>query len=602
MTQKTVAAAFLTAVALLVLLTALFPSVAAAAVIPTHVSSLPTAVQRQRLRSFAAYAERVGMALELFTRGHVENDTDTGGTASDFAKDRRMHPFAGLESAPSVQRMSLPGLVTECLQHLHIVVQSSVQSVVRLTSAGHTLASVLVGASLGKDAEALLTKAAADAHFHAEVGNIMAPPPVSLSNADRIPASTRRTTRAVSTPRANYTPLDRVFGNASRQRADEPGDQPTAATPLSCIGGVNAYSSNTIVACRNSRDIYTAAEYVSLPFQDQEQCNGYVSEEGPFTQTCVCAHDCYMIYITASTYVCRSRPLDLQVLLEDRHLCFSKADAALGLAGTMEGEYCIKTRRNSTLQLRVTWKYSFLSDDAMLGAWAFGSKHVPPEVPQESEGLQWVVLSGERPVMGTYSELSVNSDVFDYLVAGYAGLGQPSPSPKDVGFYLSANTELLSAAAFSAVFCFTSPYKTKDQLKEVPLEEESALKRYLGNVDGVTSHSLTLHLSAVPDDFIEGNQMYVEVGLKGGPSIYHYRVARIHISFTDLAEPPTNAHKYTKPLDPLYILLIATVSVLVVGTALAMLWYSCMESHDFDDRLLSDAQRKSAQKHHPIAQ
>ncbi|AYU76581.1 hypothetical protein, conserved [Leishmania donovani] len=599
MTRKVAAAAVLATAALLLLHTASFASVAAAAVSPTQVSSPPTAAQRQRLRSLAAYAERVGMALELFVGRHYESDTtDIKATASQFAEDSHLHPSAISAPMPSADRMPLLGFVTQCLQHPHIVVQSSVQSVMRFASAGRTLASVLVGASLDKDTEALLAKVEADADLHAEVGSDMAPLFVSPTNAHRTPAAIRQAARAVSTPPTKVAPLRQVFCSSIHQPAETLVTQPAEVTPLSCISGVNAYSSNAIVACRNSNDTYTAAEYVSLSLHEQEQCDGYISKDEPFTETCVCAQDYYMTYVNESSYLCRSRPLDVQILLEDKHLCFSQADVALGLPGTMEGEYCIKTNRNGTLQLPVTWKYNFLSDEAMLAASVF-SHHVPPQVPQESEGLQWVVMSGSRPVMGNYSELSMSTDVFSYLVAGYAGSGQSPPSPNDVGFYLSASTELLSAAAFSAVFCFTSPRKTKDQLKEVPLKTESVLKQYLGNPDGVSSHSLTLDLSTVPNEFVEGNQMYVEVGLKGGPSIYYYRVARIHVSFTDLAEPPTNAHEYKKPLDPLYTLLIAAVSALVIGTGLAVLWYYCMQPDDYDDRLVSDAQRKKAQKHHP---
>lgn len=557
------------------------------------------AAQRQRLRSFAAYAERVGVALELFVGRHYESDT-TGidVSASHFTEDRQLHPSASSAPMPSVDRMPLLAVVTQCLQHPHVVVQSSVQSVMRLASAGRTLASVLVGASFAKEADALLAKVEADADLGAEVGSATAPPFMSPTNMHTTLAPIQQAARAVSTPRTDFAPLRQVFSSAIHQQAETLVTQPAEATPLSCISGVNAYSSNAIVACRNSNDTYTAAEYVSLSSHEKEQCNGYISEEEPFTQTCVCAQDYYMTRVNESSYLCRSRPLDVQVLLEDKHLCFSHADVALGLPGTMEGEYCIKTNRNSTLQLPVTWKYNFLSDDAMLAASVF-RHHVPPQVPQESEGLQWVVMSGTRSVMGHYSELSMSTDVFSYLVAGYAGSGQLPPSTNDVGFYLSANTELLAAAAFSAVFCFTSPRKTKDQLKEVPLKTESVLKQYLGNPNGVSSHSLTLDLSTVPNEFVEGNQMYVEVGLKGGPSIYYYRVARIHVSFTDLTEPPTNAHEYKKPLDPLYTLLIAAASTLVIGTGLAVLWYHCMQPDDYDDRLVSAAQRKKAQRHHP---
>ncbi|CBZ24290.1 conserved hypothetical protein [Leishmania mexicana MHOM/GT/2001/U1103] len=595
MTRKVAVAAVLATAALLLLHTASLASVAAAAVAPTHVSSAPPTAQRQRLRSLAAYAERVGMALELFVGSHYESGvTDIKTADRQSTEDSHLDPSESLAPMPSADRMPLLGFITQCLKHPHTVVQSGVQSVMRFASAGRTLASVLVGGSLEKDAEALLTKVESDADLHAEVRSPKTSLLVSPPNAHRTPAAIHQTTRTVNTP------LHQVFHSTNLQQVKTLVTQPAEQTPLSCINGVSAYSSNAIVACRNSEVTYTAAEYVSLSVHEQEQCDGYISEDEPYTQTCVCAQDYYMTHVNESSYLCRSRPLDVEVLLEGKHLCFSKADVALGLPGTTEGEYCIKTNRNSTLQLRVTWKYNFLSNDAMLAASVFHF-HVPEQVPRESEGLQWVVMSGRRPVMGNYSALSMSTDIFSYLVAGYAGAGKPPPSPKDVGFYLSANTELLSAAAFSAVFCFTSPRKTKDQLKEVPLKTEAALKQYLGNPDGVSSYSLTLNLSTVPNEFVEANQMYVEVGLKGGPSIYYYRVARIHVSFTDLAEPPTNAHEYKKPLDPLYILLIAAISALVIGTGLAVLWYYCMQPDDSDDRLVSDAQRKKAQKQRPDA-
>ncbi|XQJ25155.1 hypothetical protein NXY56_001067 [Leishmania guyanensis] len=601
MTRKVAAAAVLATVAVLLLHTSFLASTTAAVAL-TPTSSTPTAMQRQRLRSLAAYAQRVGVALELLADGYnPSHDNGIMKAAEVFVEADHLPNSVGYAPQQSAGQLSLVRYVTHSLQRPLGTVQSAVQSVVKRARAVQTLAFVAAGGPLDSQANALLAKMDTEADLRTERADATLAPLASLPNMRKAQPSILATAQKMSAQPAQLAQAQQAFANTSGSQAETPDSQSTEVASLQCINGVNAYSSNAIVACRNSNESYTAAEYVALPTHAQEACSGFISNDGPLTQTCLCAQDYYMEYVNETSYSCSSRPLDVQVILEDKHLCFSKDDAALGLSGTMEGEYCIRTPRNSTLQLPVTWKYNFLSDDTMLAVAAFEFHTVPPQVPMGPKGLQWVVMKASRPVMGTYSELAMSTDVFRYVVAGYAGANESRPSPNNVGFYLSYNTELRFASAFSAVFCFTSPRKTKDQMKEVPLGRTSALKEYLGNANGVSLHSLTLDLSTVPDDFVEGNQMYVETGLKGGPSIYPHRVSRIHISFTDVDEPPANSYKYKKQFNPLYILLIAAISMVVVGTGLAVLWYYCMQQDDYVDNLVSDAQRKKAQKHHSRA-
>ncbi|KAG5506674.1 hypothetical protein JIQ42_06927 [Leishmania sp. Namibia] len=601
MARNTAAATVLATLAILLLCAAFLAVAAAGAVGPAPALSARPESQRQRIRSLAVYAERVGAALELLVRGYSASiDNDMSSISNNFVEPQSTSPSVERDATRHADSASPLTHVMQYLQYPHVAVQKATQSALMRASAAAVLASVVLGAPISKDADALLTKVKTGSHPSVGTAATVSLPLAPLTNL-------RKTTRAAQSaapamgpafPHAALLqkPLHKVGGHQVEALNSLRGE----VIPLTCRNGLNAFSSDAIVGCRNSPRTYTAAEYVMLSPIEREQCNGFISEDGPLSQTCVCAQDYYMNYNDDGGYSCHSRPLDVQVILEGAHLCFSEADAALGLPGTKEGEYCIKTARNSTLQLPVTWKYHFLSDDAMLAASMFRSLRTPPQVPPGTRLLRWVIMnSPSGPAMGTYNELSMNTNIFSYVVAGHADAGQLPPSRHNAGFYLSSNTELLSAFSFSAVFCFASPHKTKDQLKEVPLETIEALKEYLGSADGISSHLLTLNLSTVPDDFVEGNQMYVETGLKRGPSIYYYRVAHIHISFKDLPEPRANSHKYAKQFNPLYILLIAAVSAGVVGTGSAMLWYHCMADKDYDDRFVSDAQRKKAQKRQP---
>ncbi|KAG5485565.1 hypothetical protein LSCM1_07654 [Leishmania martiniquensis] len=597
MARKVASTTTLVAVTVLLLCTAFFVAAVTAAG-PASASSAQKS-QRQRIHSIATYAQRVGAALDLFVGGHsIDEDGDVGVLWQSFVEPQYANPSVGLESVQNVAAASPLTGAMQFLRYPHIAVEEMTRSVMKRARAAATLVSVVLGGPHSEDADALLAKMKTGSDLSMGATVTESPRLASLR-------STRETTPAalkISTAPQHATQQRQILLKTINRKGEAQNWQPGEVPPLTCRNGLNAVSSDAIVECRNSVNTYSAAAYAQLSPVEREECDGFVSNDGPLTQTCVCAQDYYMSYIDEDDYSCQSRPLDVQVVLEREHECFSRADAALGMPGSVEGEYCVKTARNSTLQLPVQWKYRFLSDDDMLAASVFQSLRTPPQVPPGHRSLRWVVMnSTSGPAMGTYSELSMNTNLFSYVVAGHADAGLLPTSQRNVGFYLSSNTELLSASSFLAVFCFASPRKTKDQLREVPLKTTEVLKEYLGSADGITSHSLTLDLSTVPDDYVEGNQMYVEAGLRGGPSIYYYRVAHIHIAFTDLPEPHPNAHRYPKQFNPLYILLIAAVGAGVAGTGAAVLWYHCMEDEDDDDRFVSDAQRKTAQKRQPGA-
>ncbi|KAK7197369.1 hypothetical protein NESM_000684300 [Novymonas esmeraldas] len=562
------------------------PTAVAAASAPRAAA---TGVQHKRLQSFAAYAERVGAALELLTGKYSDTDDGTDGAtpaatgAADALDEER---FGGTSASGPTSHLAY---AAQLLQYPHGAVQSAVESVARRATAARTFASVLVGAALDSDATALLAKVEADADRAPFVADTRVLP------SERAPQLTAA--RAALQPLAPHVvaPAPQPVANMSRDIEALAWYDPEQ-TPIACSNGYPAYASNANVICENSYRRLTAGEYASLSPREQQWCNGRVSSWPVVPQVCVCPADFYLEAGDDGAFYCNTRPVDVQVTLEAKHLCHSEADEALGLPGTTEGEYCIKAARHDTLVLPVTWQFAQVSDNAMLAATKSINQRVPPQTPPGPGNRVWVVVRPRVAVSGTYSELTVNTRIFSYLVGGYAGTGTASPTPGDVGFFLSGSTALRSATAFTATFCFHSPRLTRDQLKEVSLANPPELLQYFGSGSGTTSHSLTLDLASIPDDFVEGNQMYVETGLKGGPSIYSYRVARIHVSFTDLAEPSANSHKYPRQFNPLYILLIAAIAAVVVGTGLAVLWYYCMQNEDYDDRLVSDAQRKKAQK------
>ncbi|KAG5510615.1 hypothetical protein JKF63_06913 [Porcisia hertigi] len=592
MAPNTVLRSVLVAVVVVLLFAALLVPTAAAVVASTPASS--SAQRRQNFYSFAAYAERVGAALELLVRGYDSNDEDEiRSVANEFVEDSLFNPSAGQIPIQGADPTSPLAYMTQYLQHSQSVVRSAIRSVTGCARALRTLTYVVIGAPLDNETDTLLAQVKADSSHSAEMGGFMSPHLAPLKNELMSHAAIHSIATNTSYITASQPP--QTSDNVRHRQAETLASRAAALTPVSCSLGLNAYSSDVIIACSGTPQQYTTAEYMALSAAQQKQCSGTITGDPKTSQTCVCPRDFFLLQ-TRGGYTCQSRPLDVEVSLENKYPCVSEDDVALGLPGTVEGEYCIQTTRNSTLEFSVTWKYAFLSNDAIMAATVQDMLTTPPEVPPNANTLRWVVMVDSVLFMGTYSELGINEELFQFIVAGYAGSGQRPPSPGDAGFYLSMNTPLWDSSAFSAVFCFASPRKTQNQMKEVKLDSLDLLREYLGNANGISSHSLTLDLSAVPDDFLEGNQMYVETGIKTNLFIYPHRVARIHISFTDLPEPPANSHRYHRQFNPLYILLIAAIGVVSVGTASAVLWYYCMQQDDYDDRLVSDAQQKKKQR------
>lgn len=573
MLRKTTALVVVGALVLLMHVALLAPTVDAA---PQR-----TAAQSQRLRSFATYAERVGAALELFAGGSGSDAVEDDGLGA-LQKGRTDADAGAAPDHTPVADASPLAHVVQYLQYPHTAVQSAVATVTSRAAAARTFAAAVLGAPLTATDEARLARVTAKGDRAQQYG-ILSPPITSVTR------ETSASAAAVVPTAQERSPLrpDSVLETLARTAQEQATNTPLVDVDLKCIGGFNIFSSDSRISCRYTGRQYTVAQFVRLTSAQQQSCYGYFIR-GWYDAACVCAPDFYQVRLNDSATECRSRPLDVEVKLEDNYLCHNDDDAALGLSGTTESEYCIDTPRNSVLQLLVTWNYSFLDDDAMAAAQVFASRKNVRELPvSTTAGVTWVVLQSPFP-SGTYTELSTDASLFDFIAAGDGGATASSTS----GFYLSTTTELTTAFAFTAVFSFATPYRTQEQMRRTPFTTAAALTQYLGSGTGSSTQAITLDLSTVPDDFIEGGQMYVETGLGGGTAMYTYRVARIHIAFTDIPEPSAKSHKYPKQFNPLYILLIAAIAAVVVGSGLAALWYYCMQDEDYDDRLVSDAQRK----------
>ena len=562
-------------------------------------------LQRQRLHAFAKYAERVGTALDLLLNGPVdglEDAAENDGVGQDGHAQQQQQPLHNFNTPLSTDHAPFATLV-QCIQYPHKAVQLAVRAVTAKAAAARALASVLSNSKLSAAEEARLAQMRAtadDTIAFSGAWSTAAPPSSSPAVLRRARAATAmRPTASRAEPSATETDAPR--------RVSTLADTPNSNSFITCVNGYVSLDSSTPMHCA-ATGTTTVGAYMSVPEADRETCSIVLQALTQHEQQCVCPVDAVLIQHAERAFECATRPVEVQVLLDDNYLCKSSADAVLGLPSTMESEYCVKTTRHAKLSLEVRWKYTYVTLDALRAAADTSTTFViPSETPPSSTALQWVVMGVTPPsgvittekgtpyAKGSYSELKVSTDLFEFLSPITAESQEAAAATGVDAFYISSKSSLYQAYAFSAVFCFSAPRKTQEHLVETPLSTPEAMTAYFGSVNGTTAHTLRLDLSTVSDTFVEGNQMYVETGVRGGSSAYTYRVARLHISFTDLAVPSEKTHHYTKQFNPLYILLIVAIAAVVVGAGLAVLWYYLMQDEEYDDRMVSDAQRKKRQ-------
>jgi hypothetical protein len=557
-------------------------------------------LQRQRQQAFTKYAERVGLALDLLINGPVDvQEEQDGSNPAERVEDRDGQPLppsgAGGYTMPPLRSSSGSlSILAQCMQYPHTVLRAAVQAATEKAAAARTLASVLWNSELSDAEETRLARVRAAAGRADVAGDAWAVPDSHLSSS-RGALRQHRRTRLATTKKAS------AGARAVSTLAD-------TASPFSryitCSKGYVALPSDTAMHCA-AAGATTIGKYMTIPAEDRKTCSIAPPNFSTLQQQCICPVDAVLIKDSKHSYKCVTRPVEVKVLLEDSFLCRSAADAALGLPSTMASEYCVTTTRNATLNMAVQWAYAYLSIDQLRAAVDTSAEFVTPrETPQNSSALQWVVMGSTPPdgiitaingspyAKGNYSELAASTDLFTFLSPPTPAAEAAAAAAGVEPFYITSNSTLYRAYAFSAIFCFSAPRKTKEHLVESALDSATAMSAYFGNLNGTTAHTLRLDLSKVSDDFVEGNQMYVETGVRGGSTVYTYRVARLHISFSDLAVPSVKTHRYKKQFNPLYTLLIVAIGVAVVGAGLAVLWYHLMQKEDYDDKTVSDAQRR----------
>ncbi|KPI85668.1 hypothetical protein ABL78_5289 [Leptomonas seymouri] len=568
-------------------------------------------LQRQRLQALTKYVERVGAALDLLANGPIGvlDDEEDAFSHEGSTRGSKQSSSAHYFTAPTVSGHVFPPVLAQLLQYPHTAVQTGLQAVIGKASAVRTLVSVLTNSKLSEEEETQLAQvhaAAAHTNVFGDAGAARPETGAAASASSVSPAALHRARSAFLKSEVLAHAED--VGRSRERRLARADTDDLSSRSISCLDGYVALPSDTPMRCA-ATGATTIGEYLSVPPEDRNTCFIVPKAFDHQQQQCICPVDAFIIEESPSFFVCMARPVSVQVLLDDAYLCHSAADAAVGLPSMMESEYCIKTTRHATLNLTVRWKYSYLSMDALRAALSIsGTIVTPSETPIRSPSLQWVVM-GETPphgiitnengspyAKGNYSELTKSNDLFNFMAPIAAETEEEAQATATEGFYVSANSPIEEGYVFSAVFCFATPRKMMDHLVEESLHSPGQMAAYFGNTNGISTHTLQLQLSNVSDDFVEGNQMYVETGIRGGSAVYSSSVARLHISFTDLETPPDKTFHYKKQFNPLYTLLIVAISVIVVGAGLAVLWYHLMKKEEYEDNLVSDAQRTMKNK------
>lgn len=366
--------------------------------------------------------------------------------------------------------------------------------------------------------------------------------------------------------------------DAGRHRQTASVASTISSSIVPCSSGLNAVSSDAQFNCRGR--LVSAAAYKDAIADSKASCK-LVNVES-VEQQCVCPMDHFLTSARAGSYTCLRRVVDAEVLLDEKLLCYMAESAALGLAATVPGEYCIEMERRGLLEAQVTVKYRYLSG-ATSGALMSPAKSALAVTEVPERGGEWILLrSGE---MGSYAALSSNSSLFTYELKTVDADGAP--------FYSSKASLLKSITQYSSIFSFSSPRFMVDHHQSLALYDTNS-NSYLSAFASGTGqfvYKLAYNLSDVSDAFVEGGQMYLETGLQGGGILYDFRAARLHISFTDVAPPSPKSFVYPKRFDVLYIFAISVAVAAVVIVALAVLWYCCMKPEEMEDKLVSRLHR-----------
>lgn len=332
----------------------------------------------------------------------------------------------------------------------------------------------------------------------------------------------------------------------------------------------------TVTNSSSTTTTVTAAEYAQLSSDGERAACVLTDDTG--RRQCLCSLDFTAFVTSAGVPYCQPRYLDVRPALESRYLCDDALTGEVGLPRTSPSEYCVTTSRTAVLALPVVWRYAWLTREEM-AAFIATSEAVVYPAEDRTEGEEWVVIG--PGTQGRYADLVVDTTLFDYLTP-------PPAANETAGFAMTRPHVVFQSQAeqFSSLFCFRSPRKMMPFYRAVPLDNETNVATLLGHVNGTSSYTVTYDLSTVPDDLVEGGQLYMETGIRGLGVFQSLRVARVHVRFTDLPNPRRN-YKFAKPFNVLYIALIAVIAAIVVGVGLAVLWYWCQREEDPEDTLVT---------------
>lgn len=314
-------------------------------------------------------------------------------------------------------------------------------------------------------------------------------------------------------------------------------------------------------------------DYV-LVLTEAERQDCVPTEAAAANASCLCALDAYRDMDGR----CQERSTDVVPTLEAGGApCVDAASESVGLGSGVAGEYCAEAARDATLTLSLSLRISLMSDDELRAV--LGRNRVAPSLP--ADGM-FVVVSPAAPLVGSYSALAAS--MFDYdvlrLPADYNGTSSDGAYP----LALRSSHRLVNGDLTTTVFCFTAPGNT--------LVQSESLQPRLAEVAGglPLRYNVSLPLSEVGDALVEGGQLYIEAGVTAASIPFLHRVIRLHVAFPDVTPP--RRYRYSLPLDPLYVAVIALVVAVVVGIACAIVWHYCTRESDPEDTLVTAAHRR----------
>ncbi|EPY21956.1 hypothetical protein STCU_08419 [Strigomonas culicis] len=285
---------------------------------------------------------------------------------------------------------------------------------------------------------------------------------------------------------------------------------------------------------------------------------------------------------------CFPRSLDVTVQLVGTPHCHFDRNAALGLPATQVDEYCIRADRTGTVSLEVLLRYAFASTAEQKNF--MDSSFYMREYDEADTTQEYYALNMSNA--NTAADGGMCTDAANRVSIGARFFTYHDMKGSSGGFTISASYNMSrQITLFATVFQFTRPERMAAH------RQTFDPNTYMLNANGTVTYSVQFDLSTIPDDFIEGGRMYIEIGVSSTRLLDQVRVVRLHVDLDNWVTPAAR-FQYSKDRSLLYFCIMIVTLVTIVGLAFAVFWCCFKGSEDEEDTFIEKvAQRKEKKMH-----